>query len=173
MADRSNHYERAFEAYLRSRRIATIAVDESRRACQDDFSLKSLDFIVPVQSGGFLLVDVKGRQLPRSRATRQNWATRDDIDSLITWRKGFGTDARALLVFVYQLAQESMATGFADAFRHEDRDYGCIGVDAFDYRERMRVRSPRWQTVNLTKADFDDLARPISNWLQGNHRSTS
>ena len=167
MADRSNHYERAFEAYLRSRRIATIAVDESRRAYHDESTLKSLDFIVPVRDGGFLLVDVKGRQLPRAQATRQNWATRDDIDSLITWRSGFGTDSQALLVFVYQLGEESMVSRFTDHFLHEDRAYGCVGIDAFDYRSRMRVRSPRWQTVNLTKSDFDAVARPISEWLRG------
>ena len=31
MAKRDNHYEAAFEAYLRDRRLGYVAVDESRR----------------------------------------------------------------------------------------------------------------------------------------------
>ena len=43
---RDNHYEAAFEEYLRSRRTAYIAVDEARRSLVANGSLKSLDFIV-------------------------------------------------------------------------------------------------------------------------------
>ena len=32
MADRSNHYEAAFEAFVRSLRIPCVAVDEAKRA---------------------------------------------------------------------------------------------------------------------------------------------
>ena len=46
MADRNVHYEAAFEAFLRSRRLPYIAVDEARRSLVADGSLKSLDFIV-------------------------------------------------------------------------------------------------------------------------------
>ena len=32
MADRSNHYEAAFEGYIRSIRVPCVAVDEAKRA---------------------------------------------------------------------------------------------------------------------------------------------
>ncbi len=45
MANRDNHYEAAFEQYLRSRRVAYVAVDEAKRSLLGDgASIKSLLF---------------------------------------------------------------------------------------------------------------------------------
>ncbi len=63
MANRDNHYEAAFEAWLQSRAIAYVAVDEAKRSRWADLSLKSLDFIVSLP-GVQLLIDVKGRRFP-------------------------------------------------------------------------------------------------------------
>ena len=46
MANRDNHYESAFEEFLRARQVPYVAIDESKRALSDDSSLKNLDFIV-------------------------------------------------------------------------------------------------------------------------------
>lgn len=46
MVKRANHYEAAFEAYLRAERLPYVAVDEAKRSRFSDGSLKSLDFIV-------------------------------------------------------------------------------------------------------------------------------
>ena len=67
MADRENHYELAFEEFLRSRRVAYVAVDEAKRAVLADGSVKSLDFIVSSSNGRSWLVDVKGRLFPSGR----------------------------------------------------------------------------------------------------------
>ena len=55
LANRDNHYEAAFEAFLRARRLPYVAVDEARRSLVADGSLKSLDFIVspPGRSRGW------------------------------------------------------------------------------------------------------------------------
>ena len=61
MVIRRNHYDAAFEAYLRAQKIPYVAVDEKRRALAKDASIKSLDFIVYASQGPNLLIDVKGR----------------------------------------------------------------------------------------------------------------
>jgi hypothetical protein len=66
--DRSNPYEAAFEAYLRDRRIGSIAVDEAHRSILADETVKSLDFLVYGPCGAKLLVDVKGRRYPGGSA---------------------------------------------------------------------------------------------------------
>src|SRR5690606_18465874 len=100
MARRHVHYERAFEAYLRARRIPYIAVDEARRTLLphsrdirflsdgDDPAahLKSFDCVVYGQ-GMNLLVDIKGRRVPLTRggacsARLESWVTDDDVESL-------------------------------------------------------------------------------------------
>jgi hypothetical protein len=93
MAQRRHHYERAFEEYLRTRRIPYVAVDEARKAllpenaplrisvCTTEptdgtaTALKSFDFVIygwdwsgratPGESN--LLLDVKGRRVVAAR----------------------------------------------------------------------------------------------------------
>lgn len=70
---RHNHYELAFEAYLRQRRQPYVAVNEQKRALMADEDLKSLDFIVSVPGRQNLLIDIKGRgrqSHPTTQATR-------------------------------------------------------------------------------------------------------
>ena len=64
MALRGNHYDAAFEAFLRTKRTPYVAVDEQRRALLESQSLKSMDFIVYSPRQANLLVDVKGRRFP-------------------------------------------------------------------------------------------------------------
>lgn len=74
VANRDNHYEAAFEAYLRQRQIPYIAVDEAKRALvAGGESIKSLDFIVSAPGGGAWLVDVKGRRFPSGDDQKQYW----------------------------------------------------------------------------------------------------
>src|SRR4051812_26951333 len=98
MSKRSNHYEAAFEEFLRQRRAPYVAVDETRRSLlpfdvpEDGVgSLKSLDFIVTSSSGQTWLVDVKGRNFPsgRQRQFWKNWSTEDDVASLGRWQNLF------------------------------------------------------------------------------------
>jgi len=71
---RDNHYERAFEAFLRRRGIAYVAVDESRRSqLGDGATLKNLDFLLATAQGVTWLADVKGRRFPSGDQTCQYW----------------------------------------------------------------------------------------------------
>src|SRR5215213_1813457 len=106
--DRGNHYEKAFEAYLRDRRLGYVAVDESRRASLDDEPVKSVDFIVYGLAGARLLVDVKGRKFPggpadKPRRVWQNWVEREDVTGLERWQESFGPEYQAVLVFAYHI----------------------------------------------------------------------
>lgn len=171
MADRANHYERALAAHLRSLAKPCVPVDESRRGWIDDRSVKSLDFIVAAGGGRLLLVDVKGRRISRQRRTRESWATADDVRSLEIWQRQFGPSAVALLVFVY-LMEDVAADSFVDQIELDGKRYGLLAVSLPEYRQWMRVRSPRWQTVHLRQSDFLRVARPLSYWLKGGDRES-
>ncbi|MHC4176586.1 MAG: HYExAFE family protein, partial [Planctomycetota bacterium] len=86
VANRDNHYEAAFEQYLRSRGVPYVAVDEAKRSLlSDGASIKSLDFIVSAPGETTWLVDVKGRRFPSGDQTTQywkNWSPREDLQSL-------------------------------------------------------------------------------------------
>src|SRR5689334_12398239 len=115
MSKRSNHYEAAFEEFLRLRRTPYVAVDESRRSLlpvdiPEDFqgSLKSLDFIVTSSTGQTWLVDVKGRNFPSGKQRRlwKNWSTRDDVTSLDRWQNLFGGRFQSLFVSAYNVLDD-------------------------------------------------------------------
>lgn len=165
MADRSIHYEAAFEAYLRDKGIPYIAVDEARRALFTEAKLKSFDFVVYAKTGPNLLVDVKGRQMigKAARSAYQTWTTEQDVADLAQWEQVFGEGFKAVVAFVYWI--EPPLTPGEGMFLHRDRWYLMMGVDIGEYRNHMRRRSVKWETVALPAADFRSLARPIEMWL--------
>jgi hypothetical protein len=166
MALRANHYDAAFEAYLREARVPYVVVDEARRALWNDVSLKSLDFVVYSPTLGNLLVDVKGRRCPaRGEPGRpwENWATADDLDSMTRWEQVFGGSFRGLLVFAYHLPAAPLIRQPTAMFAFRDRTYGFYGVWAEDYRRLMRTRSPKWETVWLPSGSFRDLRFPLGD----------
>jgi hypothetical protein len=165
MADRSIHYEAAFEAFLRQRGVPYVAVDEAKKALFVNAKLKSFDFVVYCQRGPNLLLDIKGRQL-RNRASRkgfETWATQRDVDDLLQWEQIFGTGFRAVLGFVYWIDPPLVPE--PGMFNHRDRWYLLMGVELEEYRQHMRQRSPKWETVSLPSEDFRTLARPLESWL--------
>jgi hypothetical protein len=169
--DRSNHYEGAFEAYLRGRRLGYVAVDEAHRSSLDDEPVKSLDFVVYGANGSKLLIDVKGRRFPggpkdRPRRVWETWSTREDIDGLDRWAERFGDGFVGLLVFVYRIQPTVLLPlGTPDLWVWRDRFYLMRAVPVEDYRRRMKVRSPKWGTVMLPSAAFQDLVRPFRDFV--------
>jgi hypothetical protein len=165
MADRSIHYEAAFEAFLRDKGIPCVVVDEAKRALFANAKLKSFDFVVYSKSGPNLLVDVKGRQL-RNRSSRsgfETWATEQDIIDLMKWEQVFGDGYKGLISFVYWI--DAPLTPEPGMFEFKNRWYYMVGIDLSEYRNHMRRRSPKWETVALGAEDFRSLARPIEQWL--------
>ncbi|HEX4125901.1 MAG TPA: HYExAFE family protein [Tepidisphaeraceae bacterium] len=167
MAENSAHYELAFEAYMRERGTPCVAVDQAKRALFSNARLKSFDFVVYSKTGPNLLVDVKGRQVRGTTAgekkSLQNWTTERDITDLVQWQEIFGEGYLALLLFAYWIDPPLLAE--PGMCCHQGRWYWLLGVELTEYRQRMRRRSAKWETVSLPMAAFRSLARPIENWL--------
>src|SRR3954468_7319881 len=123
MADRTIHYEAAFEALLRERGIPYVAVDEAKKALFSNAKLKCFDFVVYSNQGPNLLVDVKGRQHRDSvsRGSFQTWATEQDVTDLIQWEQVFGEGFKAVFAFVYWI--DAPLTPEEGMFQHKDRWY--------------------------------------------------
>lgn len=169
MADRTVHYEAAFEAFLRDKRIPYVAVDEAKKALFANAKLKSFDFVVYPQNKPRLLVDVKGRSL-RNRSKRsgfETWTTEADVKDLLQWEQVFGDGFTAVLVFAYWI--DPPLTPEPGMFEFRDRWYLLMGVDLAEYRDHMRRRSAKWETVCLPAEDFRSLARPVESWLNDTH----
>jgi hypothetical protein len=165
MAKRDNHYEMAFEAYLRSKQIPYVAVDETKRALLGDGSLKSLDFIVSTALGPSWLVDVKGRRFPAGAGDQKqywkNWSTRDDVRSLTAWQRLFGPAFSGLFVFAYHIVADRAPLSADRLFEHRGQLYGFLGVRLQDYASKAHAISAKWDTLSLTSRQFRSLAVPV------------
>jgi len=169
MANRDNHYEAAFEAYLRSRGVPYVAVDEAKRSLLcDGASIKSLDFIVSAPGSTTWLVDVKGRRFPSGDVQKQywkNWSTRDDLRSLAQWEKLFGPGFQALFVFAYNVLGKRSPLAQEQLFAFRGALYGLVAVPLRDYASHARPISPRWDTWAMPAAEFRRCARPLAELL--------
>ncbi len=182
MAQRRHHYEHAFERYLRDARIPYISVDEAKKSLlpeqgvlsaragdEQPRSLKSFDFVV-YGRGSNLLVEVKGRRLAAIRLKdgspakprMESWVTLDDIEALSRWRELFGPEFEPVFVFMYWCEDVPPDGLFVETIAHRGRWYTlrAIGLDA--YVGAMRVRSPKWRTMNLSGENFARLSGPFS-----------
>lgn len=146
-------------------------MDEAKRATLGEGNLKSLDFIVYGRPGARLLIDVKGRRYPggpsnRPRRVWETWSTFEDVAGMRQWLTLFGPGYTGLLVFTYQLEPHILLPAdTADLFTHQGRRYLFRAVDVKDYHAHMRVRSPKWATVGLSKVAFGRLVRPLNDFL--------
>ena len=168
MAKRHNHYELAFEAYLRQQRVAYVAVDEQRRSLIAGGSLKNLDYIVSPSDSVSLLVDIKGRQFPSGTKQKQywrNWSTWDDLVSMAHWQDKLGTGSLALLVFAYEVVGNRSPIETTRLFAFRERLYAFLAVRTADYIQFSRPLSAKWQTVSMPTATFRQAAFPLDTIL--------
>jgi len=188
MGQRRHHYEAAFEAYLRQRRIPYVCVDEAKKTLlpagaslrlaegpgEPGKSLKSFDFVVYGQDLN-LLVEIKGRKVPARRSGSRDglgrqvgqgrlecWVTQDDIASLSAWERLFGPGFEAVLIFVYWCDEQPPDGLFQEICAHNGRWYALRSIPLASYREHLRQRSARWRTVDLARGDFERLSHPFA-----------
>ncbi len=162
MARRHIHYEAAFEDYLRSRGLAYVAVDETRKAIFAGARVKSFDFLVYHNGGSNRLVDVKGRKFPYDTPgnSRQweNWVTEEDLQSLAEWERVFGEGFEAVLVFAYWLTSSGGDGPFHALHPFRGEYYSFLAVSLSAYRSSSVRRSPKWGTVTVPTKAFRELA---------------
>lgn len=183
VTQRRHHYEAAFEDFLRSSRIPYVAVDEAKKALLPESasprlevhradvdrasSVKSFDFVIYGESQN-LLLEVKGRRVsPRTlaasaRSRLENWVTQDDVDSLATWGALFGQGFEPAFVFVYWCEEQPPDALFQEIFESRGRWYALRCVLLSDYRANMKVRSPRWRTVDIASSRFEQISQPFT-----------
>ena len=163
-----DHYERAFETWLRSVRAPYVSIEQVRRSAPPEGPIKNFDFLVHARSRHYI-VDVKGKQFPQVSRAREayweNWIHFSDLEGLLAWERHFGEGYEGLLVYCYWL---QLPPGDASAKRTiglNGRDYLLAGIPARTYAENCRRRSTRWQAVDIPTKPFKALLRPIEFYI--------
>ena len=163
-----NHYERAFEHWLKDHRIEYVAEYQHERATIRDVEIKSFDFLLYSNSRP-IIVEVKGRTFKGTSLAKmagfECWVTTEDVDGLLTWQKIVGGGHRAFFVFAYKMAKIDVDFDGRDVFDFGEKKYLFFCITLEDYRRFMKRRSPKWQTVTLPADKFRQCAKPLSEFL--------
>jgi len=162
-----NHYEVAFENWLKDHRVRYGRVAESKRAAISNRTTKTPDFLVHSSDGRKLIVEVKGRKYRGTKPAKltgfESWVTADDVDGLADWQDALG--AEGLLVFAYDIEKVDLDFDGRDTYEYAGRRYLFFGVSLEDYRRHMKLRSPKWRTVTLGSRAFRRCAASIDELL--------
>jgi len=168
MTKRSNHYEHAFESYLRDHRTAYVAVNEQRRSLVASGSLKSLDFIVSPSDTVSLLIDIKGRRFPSGQRHKQywrNWSTWDDLQSMAQWQDKLGVGSCSLLVFAFDVVGKKSPLAAEELYHFREHRYAFLAIRVADYIQFSRPLSAKWQTLAMPNRLFRQAAFPFHSLL--------
>jgi len=183
-----NHYERAFGNWLIDNRIQYIAVDEHKRAAFGRLKIKSFDFLLyPCTRSGtgyprngqttvgcptwcpIIIAEVKGRKFKGTSFAKltgfECWVTVDDIAGLTRWQQVFGPSHTAVFVFAYRVENIDVDSDGRDFYDFDANRYIFFAVKLDDYREFMKVRSPKWKTVTLPAEKFRQCVVQIDELL--------
>jgi hypothetical protein len=184
------HYEEAFEQYLKFRKVPHVCVDMARQCLpappgertlrlpgpptgvDNGTALKFFDYVVYGAETN-LLVEVKGRRIPPRASSNEGtkpargprlecWTTLDDLGSLQRWKTLFGPGFEPLLVFVYWCEAEPPTFLFQEIFEYNRRWYALRSIRIEDYIAAMKVRSLKWRTVDLSPKDFENISNPFA-----------
>ena len=163
-----NHYERAFENWLKDNRIEYVAEYQHERATFQNEEIKSFDFLLYPHSRP-IIVEVKGRKFRgislANMAGFECWVTAEDVDGLLKWQQVLGAEHRAVFVFAYQMENIDVDFNGRDVFDFDANKYLFLCVTLEDYRKFMKRRSPKWRTVTLPADKFRQCAKQLDEFL--------
>jgi len=156
----------AFEQFLRQRALHYVAVDEAHRSAFAQVQLKSFDFIVYLPNQRNLLVDIKGRKAKPGKNgwLYDPWVGREDIDALSTWQEIFGRSFAATFVFAFWLEDMNCVESF-EPFRFREQSYRFYAIYLDDYRDYIKLRSTRWNTITIPRAVFHELGWNLEHFF--------
>ncbi|UCG56265.1 MAG: HYExAFE family protein [Phycisphaerales bacterium] len=164
-----NHYERAFENWLIDNGVEYVTADEHRNPAFARHKLKSFDFLLYPRSGQVILAEVKGRKFKGTSFEKlagfECWVTTEDVEGLTKWQEVFGPDHKGVFVFAYKVENIDVDFDGREVFEFEARRYMFFAVRLDDYRNSMKRRSPKWQTVTLPAEKFRQCAVQIHEFL--------
>ncbi|MFC1739420.1 HYExAFE family protein [Planctomycetota bacterium] len=164
-----NHYERAFENWLKDNQIQYIAVDEHKRAAFGRSKIKSFDFLLYPPNQSIIIAEVKGRAFKGSSFARlagfECWVTMDDVNGLANWKQIFGESHIPVFVFAYCMKNIDVDFDGRDVFDCDGRRYVFFALKLSDYCSHMKLRSPKWETVTLPADKFRQCAIQMQELL--------
>lgn len=171
MSVRVTNYEHVFKNWLIENRVQYVVVDQQKRKMFARNRIKSFDFLLYPACSRPVIAEVKGRKFKGKNLAALSglecWVTMEDIRGLMRWEQLFSDGFEAAFIFAYEFANVDVETDGREVYDFENSRYMFYAVRLGDYRQFMKQRSPKWQTVTLPAAKFKKFAIPVRELLLG------
>lgn len=182
MGSGKNHYEEAFESWLCDNAVNYVYVDQHKRRSFSAEKVKTFDYLIyPPKPAGqgqsnapIVIAELKGKVLRSATLaglrSMECWVLLEDVRGMLKWRQvmaastGLGV-AQAVFVFAYKLECIDVENDGFEIYDYGGNRYVFYCVDLADYTDNMKLRSRRWQTVNLSAEIFRHKAIPVRQML--------
>ena len=156
-----NHYELAFENWLKDNHIPFAAADEHKRSEIDDSQVKGFDFLLKPPGCKPIIAEVKGRKFKGTSFENltgfECWVTKDDVNGLSKWKQYFG-DCNAVFLFAYMIENIDVDFDGREVYYFDSNRYVFFAIMLEDYQKYMKRRSPKWKTVTLAADHFRECS---------------
>ena len=156
--DGGNHYEKAFECWLKDNGVQYLAVDQQKRSAFSRRKIKSFDFLFYTADKRAFIAEVKGRKFTGKNfsafGSLPNWVTSDDISGLENWARIFSNRYAGLFVFAYDLENIDVETDGREIHECMGKRYVFMAVKLADYLAGATLRSIKWKTLHLSAEYF-------------------
>ena len=166
-------YEQAFDCFLTENKLPFVWIDQSKCLEFQDGPVKNFDFLIRPDSEFPILIELKGRTFKGTSLTGlkglDGWVTFKDVRSLSHWLDQFQKDAptaQAVFVFAFRFANIDIETDGWDVYDYSGEQFLFMAIPLQKYADTMKIRSPKWQTVNLFMENFRKQAIPIEELLK-------
>lgn len=164
-----NHYEKAFENWLKDNHIKYTAIDQSKRAAFGKVKLKSFDYLLYPADKPAIICEIKGRTFKGTSFENltglECWVSADDVDGLVQWQRVLGVSGKAYFIFVYKIENVDVDFDGREVLTLDEKRYVFLAVALDDYRKNMKLRSPKWRTVTLPADKYRKYAVGLERLL--------
>jgi hypothetical protein len=177
-----NHYELAFDSWLADNAVNYVFVDQHQRTTFSSDKVKTFDYLIyPAKSAlseqtnaPIVIAELKGKIFKSASlaglGSMECWVSLEDVRGMLKWRQVIAAStasgiASAVFVFAYRLENIDVENDGCEIYDFDGERYVFLCVDLSDYTDNMKLRSRRWQTVNLPAEAFRQKAFPIRNLL--------
>ncbi len=171
-----NHYEKAFEGWLKDNGVQYLKIDQRKRTAFSRGKIKSFDFLFYAADNNAYLAEVKGRLFRGKNfsafGSLPNWVTNDDICGLENWMLIFSSQYTGLFVFAYDLVNIDVETDGREIYEYAGRRYIFMAVGLADYLNGAKMRSKKWKTLHLPAEYYRRCAFDVDKLIlaRRNHR---
>ena len=185
MANTQNEYENAFQSWLTDNRAKYIPIDQHKRSVFSNSKIKSFDFLLypdktkdTPNKPDVIIAEVKGRKFKGKSLiglkSIQSWVTIEDIKGLQIWQRILSAShpsgkiiTTPAFIFAYKFDNIDVETDGIEPYDYADNKFVFYIIKLDDYKEFMKPRSQKWQTVTLPAEKYRQIALNAKKFLFG------